>query len=86
VRNAVVEKGRVEKGWSMKAMAAIADPASNAAGHLLVPDDAAAKAPERPNLPDTAGATPPEPPPQAPIEDSIEPTVYRFILRHSFKQ
>jgi len=27
-----------------------------------------------------------EPPPKLVIEDSIEPTVYRFILRHSFKQ
>src|ERR1700744_5381362 len=50
----------------------IAAPATNAANRLRVPGDAATPSPS------------PTPPP--PIEDSLEPTVYRFILRHSFKQ
>src|ERR1700722_17184469 len=58
----------------MKAMAAVAAPANNAAEQPHVPDAAAKKTVETP------------PNPAAPIEDSIEPTVYRFILRHSLKQ
>src|ERR1700744_5501854 len=50
----------------------IAAPATNAANRLRVPGDAATPSPS------------PTPPP--PIEDSLEPTVFRFILRHSFKQ
>src|SRR3984957_14041926 len=53
----------------MKAMAAVAAPANNAAEQPHVPDAAAKKTVETP------------PNPAAPIEDSIEPTVYRFILR-----
>jgi putative ABC transport system ATP-binding protein len=60
----------------MKSLAATAAPAANAAVPLRVP-------------PVVSGAAAPptsEPPPKLVIEDSIEPTVYRFILRHSFKQ
>ncbi|HTZ36405.1 MAG TPA: ATP-binding cassette domain-containing protein [Stellaceae bacterium] len=39
-------------------------------------------------VPDAAAEKPVEPPlkPAPPLEDSLEPTVYRFILRHSVKQ
>src|ERR1700749_2783079 len=50
----------------------VAAPATNAAKHLRVPGDAAAPDPSLTPAP--------------PIEDSLEPTVYRFILRHSLKQ
>ncbi|HEU0216212.1 MAG TPA: ATP-binding cassette domain-containing protein [Stellaceae bacterium] len=50
----------------------IAAPATNVTKDVDVPSDAAARQPE--------------PPPKAPVEDSIEPSVYRFILRHSLKQ
>jgi putative ABC transport system ATP-binding protein len=50
----------------------VAAPAANADKHLRVPSDAA--------KPD------PSLTPAPPIEDSLEPTVYRFILRHSLKQ
>jgi putative ABC transport system ATP-binding protein len=56
----------------MKSMAAVAAPAADA--------DTAASVPE------TAGAAGPAIQPAPAIEDSIEPTVYRFILRHSLKQ
>jgi ABC-type multidrug transport system fused ATPase/permease subunit len=53
----------------------VAAPTSNAADRLPVPGSA-------------AGATPEPPPtkPVPPIEDNLEPTVYRFILRHSLRQ
>lgn len=74
----------------MKAMAAVAAPAGGAAEQLRVRDTAATEPPEPVRAPETTvGAKPPEPPSQKPeptIEDSIEPTVYRFILRHSLKQ
>jgi putative ABC transport system ATP-binding protein len=50
----------------------VAAPATNADKHLRVPSDAA--------TPD------PSLTPAPPVEDSLEPTVYRFILRHSLKQ
>ncbi len=52
----------------------IAAPATNAPKDVDVPSDAAARMPE--------------PPPKRtpPVEDSIERSVYRFILRHSLKQ
>jgi putative ABC transport system ATP-binding protein len=51
----------------------VAAQATNEAKRLRVPSDDAAK-------PD------PSLTPASPIEDSLEPTVYRFILRHSLKQ
>ena len=57
----------------MKSLAVVAASAINDAGPLRVPD--AQKA---------TSAPPPKPVPV--IEDSIEPSVYRFILRHSLKQ
>src|SRR5580704_13204253 len=56
----------------MKSMAAVAAPAADA--------DTAASVPE------TAGAAGPAIQPAPAIEDSIEPTVYRFILKHSLRQ
>jgi putative ABC transport system ATP-binding protein len=61
----------------MKSMAAVAAPAANAAEPLRVPAPAPAA---------EAVHEPPPKKPAPPTEDSIEPTVYRFILRHSFKQ
>ena len=62
----------------MKSLAAVAAPPANAAKELRVPPSAAeAVAPP-------ASERPAKPAPV--IEDSIEPTVYRFILRHSVKQ
>jgi putative ABC transport system ATP-binding protein len=58
----------------MKALAAVAAPTANTTEPLRVPDAAA----------DKMGEPPPKPEPV--IEDSLEPTVYRFILRHSLKQ
>jgi putative ABC transport system ATP-binding protein len=58
----------------MKSMAAVAAPTTNARTAAPVPAT------------ETAGAAGPVAQPAAPIEDSIEPTVYRFILRHSLKQ
>lgn len=58
----------------MKALAAVAAPAANTATPRRVPDAAADKTAEPPVTP------------APPIEDSLEPTVYRFILRHSLKQ
>jgi ABC-type multidrug transport system fused ATPase/permease subunit len=70
VRNAVVEKSLDEKGSAMT----IAAPAAGARRRA----EASAE---------TTSRTPGPPPKQSPpIEDSIEPTVYRFILRHSLKQ
>jgi putative ABC transport system ATP-binding protein len=71
VQNAAVDKGLVDKGWARNEMT-IAAPATNAGKHLRVPSDAA--------KPD------PSLKPAPPIEDSLEPTVYRFILRHSLRQ
>src|SRR3984885_7322465 len=58
----------------MKAMAAVAAPANNAAEQPHVPDAAAKKTVETP------------PNPAAPIEESLEPTVYRFTPRPSLTQ
>ena len=58
----------------MKALAAVAAPTANTTEPLRVPGAAA----------DKMGEPPPKPEPV--IEDSLEPTVYRFILRHSLKQ
>jgi putative ABC transport system ATP-binding protein len=57
----------------MKAMAIPAARTNNASDRRRVPGSAA-----------ETTETPVKPAP--PIEDSLEPTVYRFILRHSFKQ
>src|SRR5580704_4502527 len=48
----------------------------------------AAKAGNSPSVPDAAAQQPAEPPlkPAPAIEENLEPTVYRFILRHSLKQ
>jgi putative ABC transport system ATP-binding protein len=65
-----VQNTDVDKGLAMT----IAAPATNATQRLGVPGDTTAKTPDPPRKP-------------APlIEDSLEPTVYRFILRHSLKQ
>ena len=48
----------------------------------------AVKAGNSPSVPDAAAQQPAEPPlkPAPAIEENLEPTVYRFILRHSLKQ
>ncbi|HTQ34955.1 MAG TPA: ABC transporter ATP-binding protein [Stellaceae bacterium] len=77
----------------MKAIAAVAAsarkassisttaPAIDTVERLRPPDETAAKAPDR-----SAKATEPELAPVPPLEDSLEPSVYRFILRHSLRQ
>jgi putative ABC transport system ATP-binding protein len=67
-----VQNADVDKGLARNEMT-VAAQATNAAKRLRVPSDDAAK-------PD------PSLTPAPPIEDSLEPTVYRFILRHSLKQ
>jgi ABC-type multidrug transport system fused ATPase/permease subunit len=57
----------------MKSLAAVAAPTDNTAKALRVPSK-------------VAEAAEPPPKPGLDVEDSIEPTVYRFILRHSHKQ
>ena len=52
----------------------IAAPATNATRRLGVPGDTTARTPDPPLKP------------APPVEDSLEPSVYRFILRHSLKQ
>ena len=59
----------------MKSAAAIAAPATNATAELRIPEERA-----------TTSAKEPPPKPAPPIEDNLEPSVYRFILRHSLKQ
>jgi putative ABC transport system ATP-binding protein len=66
-----VQNADVDKGLAGNEMT-VAAQATNAAKRLRVPGDAA--------TPD------PSLTPAPPIEDSLEPTVYRFILRHSLKQ
>jgi putative ABC transport system ATP-binding protein len=60
----------------MKAMAAVAADAANAGSPASVPNAAAV----HPAAPEPVGK------PIPPIEENLEPTVYRFILRHSLKQ
>ena len=60
----------------MKAMAAVADTAAAGPRRPVAAPEVAA----------TASAPEPPPTPAPPIEENLEPTVYRFILRHSLKQ
>jgi putative ABC transport system ATP-binding protein len=60
----------------MKSMAAVAASAANAGNPPSVPDSAAV----HPAAPEPVGK------PVPPMEENLEPTVYRFILRHSLKQ
>jgi hypothetical protein len=55
---------------------------------MVVAAPPAVNANQRAPIPDTTGAAAAKPPakPVPVIEDSLEPSVYRFILRHSFKQ